>query len=228
MPSWNEKAHVIPTINVNRLPCNSPCEHYTPRPASGHGENCSAKPVPVPCPIPRSVTFTVRPGGCECVINGPFRPLGYQHGPECPARPIKVVCYISGGTWEESEVAETEHAPVDDVPHGADSWAPLRIADACRARWALVKRVVLGVPEAEAYMKWPVGLTLYAQRDAVFSALAEQARLEEAMLAAQERTVKAIASPRLTTGPSDLEQRPSAQAMTVFVERLIEQVGVMP
>lgn len=199
---------MTPTINVNLSQCECRIARAAAAargPASDrHWGTCPAAPILIPCPIPRSVTFEV---ALECK----------EHGGRCQhAAPIRVTCSISGKTWEESEVTDI----LDPGITSADMFR------ACRDRWALVKALVLGGnhdPESHPYE----ARVLFNQRDAVFAALAVQARLEVEMLEAQQRTVAAIASPRLTTGETRPEDRPSAQALAVYVERLVEQISVL-
>jgi hypothetical protein len=184
-----------PTINVNLAKCACGCPVFP----NTHTADCPGKPVDIPLPLDavRSVTFTVRLGECStlalCEVRGG---LLQNHAPQCPAHPIRVTCSISGKTWEESEVMETKYTPVDDVPRGADSWAPLRIADICRDRWALVKAL-----------------------------LAEQARLEESLLGAVARTVAVLKSTKFTMTRVSDSERPSTKALGIFVRDIIQQVG---
>lgn len=254
MPSWNEKPHTKPLININLRLCDcgyiedasaaqrahasGPCviESFLVR----HLDRCASAPVIIHCRIPRSVTFTVAAGGCTCGADAYNTRKSSErasfvqakHCGDCRARPIRVACSIGGKTWEESEVddLETHNAPPDAV-HATEGLDVLQVA---RERWALVKALVAGqhgdavkVVRSSQSISWSVLGPMLQQRDAVFSALAEQARLEVAMLSAQDRTVKAIGSPRLTASAREPNERPSAQALSIYVEQLIEQVGVL-
>jgi hypothetical protein len=223
MPSWNEKAHVTPTVNVNLYTyCGDGihCRH------AGHGS------VPIPCPIPRSVTFTVRLGECTCQHVREIR--GGRHADDRPARPIRVACSISGKTWEGSEVdglIEPHRlafgiAPIDDE-------VIERLTEIARERWALVKALLTGGIYTLSARFPPDAVDaihrLHMQRDAVYSALADMARAEEAAVAAQHRCDEALGVfPHIGPDHRTLPQeRPSAARAAAYVERLIEQVSVL-
>lgn len=203
-----------PTVNVNLKSCS--CEPGTAK----EWTECSAAPVLIPCPIPRSVTFEVQVRDCGHKEGHPITcpwPVGYV---------VKVSCSISGETWEESEVA--------DVEKRGDQWldqfeegAALRI---CRERWALVKALLLHHGEVSGHTVFtPESLPLLQQRDAVFSALSDMARAEEAAMAAQQRVDEAFPSDRYAR-QGDTDHRavwPSVNRLARYVERLVEQVGVM-
>lgn len=208
-----------PTINVNIAVC-----HCGPDPHCTHHN----KPLHLPCPIPRSVTFVVL-GKCACATTpGPMllpRTVGLveeAHGRDCPARPVKVSCSISGATWEESHISawETE----DGI--GLNTTEEARAAD---ERWALVKALVL--EQDEEWRKDPrsEGWNLQPQRDAVYAALADMARAEEAALKAQKMADDAFSSARYAkVGDSDHRAAPpSVNRLRRYVEHLIEQVGVL-
>lgn len=180
-------------------------------------------PILIPCPIPRSVTFTVRLGECVCGA-----PPAWNHIPGCPARPIRVTCSISGKTWDESEAHDVEATEPNllTLPVGVPP-----VLRACRARWALVKALVTGEPlgrrDADRVSDGIAIIELFGQRDAVFAALADMARTEIATLAAQESVVELLDSKRVIFRPTPEGARPSAQALEVYIERLIEQVSVL-
>lgn len=246
MPSWTEKPHVIPTINVNLRPCscfgnyaNIGAAQATARPIH-HDQPCrEGSPVLIPCPIPRSVTFEVSLGKCSCEpmrlgkeVGGKIATITTHHE-GCAGRPIRVSCSISGKTWEEGEVADSWPAD-DDGSGNLDGLDWPNELSACRARWALVKALVLGWNgEAVGAVAAAGGIGLdvigpmFQQMRTVYSALCEMVRTEGALLAAQERMVNLLDSKRVTFRPPEEGARPSAQAMAVYVERLIEQVGVM-
>lgn len=208
-----------PTINVNLKPHLMSCHNRTPE---RHTFGCPGTPVLIPCPIPRSVTFTVRLGECNCPSQArgvsALWPSG--HAPQCPARPLRVTCSISGKTWEESEVVEVEKR--------GDQWldqfeenAALRI---CRERWALVKMLVLGMGILSERTR-----ELQVQRDAVYASIADMARAEDAVWQAQERACRSVDSAFIPDNFMNAEphSRPSASILERYVERLIEQIGVL-
>lgn len=211
-----------PVVNVNLKPCDKGCGAVERRVfAHGHATTCAAIPVPIPCRPPSSVPFQVALGECArgCTTQRPGQP----HYADCPARPVKVSCYISGSTWEESEVTDWETRAFTFT--GGGEWE--RAGAACRARWALVKALVLNQPIGPAYVHVDGVRTLAIQRDAAYSALADMARAEEAALAAQ----RALAPHRLQTRgwvhrPKS-EDRPSAGFLWRYVELLIEQVSIL-
>jgi hypothetical protein len=93
------------TINVNLEKCDCGHAAWVERGhiSYQHDAHCPAVPIPLSCPIPRSVTLTVvLSPGCYCERLG----IGADphHVPNCPARPIRVSCSISGATWAESDV----------------------------------------------------------------------------------------------------------------------------
>lgn len=231
----------IPTINVNLTKCS--CGEARVRALHGaipeaHLPTCSAFPVLIPCPIQRSVTFEVALGECICPMGPPPRKESWMddigHALECPARPIKVACSISG-TWEASEARDAMrvgamgreyHIPTDD-----------KIQAAVRERWALVKALVLGarierdpLPSFSSADSDKAVAALFAQRDAVFSALADMARAEEQVWTAQERACRTMEATFIPDNFMNEEphSRPSASILERYVERLIEQVGVPP
>lgn len=212
-----------PTINVN---LTSHCYDCGSSPPGPHATECAAlevklRPVLIPCPVPRSVTFEVRLGGCDCFPSGhrsvPVPPMR-AHSPQCASQPVRVSCSISGKTWEESEVTECEaNIPGDGYP--ANLMGP------CRERWASVKALVLGA-RASDYTGWcgsslRAFAGLFTQRDAVYAALADMARAEEAIRVSHAAIDKAMGLPWSESEP--LSQR----ALERYVERLIEQVGVL-
>lgn len=226
MPSWNEKPHFTPAVNVNLKPCSSPvlCAEM-PASDTGHLLTCAAAPILLPCPLPRSVTLEVRWGECT---RDPFICDLPQHGTTCPARPIRVSCSISGKTWAESEPFDM-HQP--DGGYLVDAKTQTLI----RERWALVKALVLGYSAWDYAMSHAKAVPLatitamLAQRDTVFSALADMARAEEAAFAAQERAEKAYPYHRLgrVGDGSHAGPRPSRARLAAYVEFLVEQVGVL-
>jgi hypothetical protein len=152
MPSWTEKPHVTPTINVDLAP--------------------SGATNPIPCHIPRAVAFYVALGECTCGGG-----LVTAHSPGCPARPVRVDCNISGETWATSDAFEASLPALCRVPTSDDIDAALVAA---RERWALVKALVMG-KETAAQLN-AHGLSLAKQRDSVFAALADMARAESTII----------------------------------------------
>lgn len=222
MPSWNEKSHVTPTININLEQCTRGRCGPDPFGTFRHdSDTCAATPVLIPLPLDafRSVTFTVRLGECICPANGGVGAASWNPPPECvpscPARPIRVTCSISGTTWESSEASEVTDIDIPEHLISADVIDP--IANACGARWALVKALVLGLSTTPALSHHP---ELVAQRDAVYAAIAGMA------LADAARTQAWIALPlelRKGPGPTSL----AGEVLERYVARLIEQVGIL-
>lgn len=236
MPSWNEKPVVIPEINVN---LEHQCPSWCPKTHDGshdveHAASCYARPVLIPCPIPRSVTFEVALGECVCPANGGRGAASWNPPPAClptcPARPIRVSCSISGETWAESE-AENPEVQGREWASGRERLAALA---ACRERWALVKAVLSGIRAASYFTErsplFKRRETLFAQRDAVFAALCEMAQAELAAWEAQKNLVGLLPAnvPTQSGGHAVLAGRePSAYFLAAYVEHLIEQVGVL-
>ena len=206
----------IPVVNVNLAARHGAC-------SPGHHDSPECEPLNIPCPIPRSVTLTLRLG--ECTENPRYR--GSGHHRDCPARPIRVSCSISGKTWEESAPTDLELAPAPS--DAGDTYA--RVLVAVQGRWALVKALVLNLPPLD-----PVTvagrarlLALLTQRDAVFAALADMARAEAAHNAAARVLVNAC-PPALGRALMNIDPAiPGAGRFLVrYVEHLIEQVGALP
>ena len=231
------------TINVNLRQCvcfgnyaNIGATPETVKPVE-HNEPCrDGSPVLIPLPLDvfRSATFTValgecmgiRPGGCLSEASREWFKFAERHRQECPARPVQVECSITSpdGTWEKSEVTQVERL---------GGWAlqqeereAMRI---CRDRLALVKALVLGRPQVQPDGKWLDAPTdLFTQRDAVYAALADMARAEDAAIQAQRTAsglIQAFDPERTHRGDPGL--RPSAGFLDRYVERLIEQVGAL-
>lgn len=213
---------MTPQINVNLKPCTCPpgslavgIVHFSNR--------CDATPLPIPCPIPRSVTFEVTLGDCdgrECYSQF-MRLESVSHGPSCPANPMKVSCSIDGETWAGSEVTGVE------VVHPLAPPFP-SLLEIARKRWALVKSLVLGhsiegCPETIRNMR--------AQRDAVFAALADMARAEEASWSAQSRAVSLLDEWHDDGWHLNPETHgdtlPSSKLLSAYVSHLLEQVSTL-
>jgi hypothetical protein len=223
-----------PAINVN---VNALCLCRFPEWGRPHAQDCPGAPVLIPCPIPRSVTFWVVLGECSgCGLSQSRSRDGFvRHDTDCPARPIRASCSISGETWEESEVVACEYwtGPgrlVIEVSAAAPAWA------ASRDRWALVKALVLGHMRGGSITP-PLGpAVLFEQRDAVYGALATMRRSEQAAHAAFLALPMDLRQASILTkqcGPVAADpveggiDLPSAKIFAIYVERLIEQVVVL-
>lgn len=201
-------------INVNLAPCRCP----VPVGSAQHWEEqCAAKPLLLPCPIPPSFTAKVVLGAClksECyTAHGDFSRTVHRH--DCPARPVAVSCSTSGSTWEESEVTEIETVG----PTGK----PREVIAAAHARWALAKALVLGHDDLSALLTGPMAVDLLTQRDAVFAALV---RIERGHL----ETMGGVNDINTIMRRPAFGLAPSAVAVGMledYVERLIERVGVI-
>lgn len=207
----------IPVVNVN---LRAGCGCFVPEnrdPSTGHYPGCPCSPVIIPCPIPRSVTLTVRLGECACPYGDG---IGTVHDGWCPGRPITVTCSISGKTWPESEVDDGE-PDIAGLAGRIDNEKRKTIMAACRALWALVKVLVLGHTDLSALLTGPKALELLAQRDAVFAALADMARHEGALADALGDFETALRGEPTAIGGM---RRFSHDALARYVERLIEQV----
>jgi hypothetical protein len=209
-----------PTINVNLDTC-ARFEHCED---GYHDPVCpKSKPVLIPCPIPRTVEFQVTLG--ECTVCPPNRE-GVGHFASCAAYPVKVVCSIYGKTWAESEVNDMEcHRGTHDAHVCATEG--LDVLQVARARWALVKALVLGHTDLSALLTGPKALELLAQRNAVFAALAGMARAEEAAYTAQAHLAEHLGATVERFHARTSEMRPSAAWSCLYVESLIEQVGIL-
>lgn len=215
----------IPVVNVNLAKCTCLPGFSAASGVNEHAGFCPATPVPIPCRPPPSFTCAVVLGECHgaCLIINNTR--GYTreivHDDTCPARPVKVSCSISGA-WEESEVTNVDIATTGRFL-GWDEEG--RCIAACRARWALVKALVLGMPQPdvmEMVGRWNIA-DLFAQRDAVYAALADMARAEDMGDAAAERATKAMGSRAAqSTWP-----RRSVPRLAEYVERIMEQVSIL-
>jgi hypothetical protein len=226
-----------PVINVNLAQCDKACEQHDPAllPDGGHWTGCAAKPILIPCPIRRSVTFHVALGECrppKChqslAVAGAYgitKPSGI-HSTECPARPIRVACSVSGKTWAESEVKDVETRDETWHPSAPRSY---RALSACRARWALVKALVLGEALSPTYTLSADARKVVEQRDAVFSALADMALAEMSMETAIEAMNSTMyAGPRGTRWAPiyEVPESKAQDALERYVEHLIEQVSL--
>lgn len=225
-------------VNVNLARCDCGEKHL--RYSGGeHRVTCPGKPVLVPLPLEpwRPVTMTVRLGECTCIpLRGPLA-VGlnpWSCDPICPARPIKVTCSIRGKTWEESEVAEVDWQTRNE--RGDWNPSPMSHAErdaalaACRDRWALVQALVTGETPSDPFGRPVVIPPLYLQRNAVFAAICEMVRHENAAALAQERALKAMDVPWIDYGGcpghhSIMDgRRPSVVLLARYVGKMIEEV----
>jgi hypothetical protein len=128
-----------PAINVN---VNALCLCRFPEWGRPHAQDCPGAPGLIPCPIPRSFTFWVVLGECSgCGLSQSRSRDGFvRHDTDCPARPIRVSCPISGETWEESEVDDddVEIAPGQNAVHWLDAEEKARAAAVARDAWRSV------------------------------------------------------------------------------------------
>lgn len=210
-------------INVNLEPCPISTSH-----THGPDSLCIGRPVLIPCPVPRTVTFEVQLGECAG-CGSPGESLA-GHDAMCPARSVRVSCSIGGdGTWVGSEVFTADNSDRHDGLFPAHLRIDVVLA-ACRERWALVKALVTGKPFIPNNWDGPASvMALFTQRDAVFAALAAMARAEMAALRAQYRADEAFPSARFAK-PGDADHRalgPSVNRLARFVEYLVEKVGVL-
>lgn len=226
---------MTPTINVNLTPCSCPPH----RKGFHYSSVCGAASVLIPCPIPRSVTFEVRLGKCHNAdlpepermgrrcISHPCDVTRIEHSSACPARPIRVTCSIGGETWEESEVDSTEAYDLSE--HEA-----LTTTGVVRDRWALVKALVLGESlgrrSADSVDAGVALVDLFGHRDAVFDALCDMARAEEAQGRASSVVADVVGlhwpwgtRTRETAGT----EAPSSRALSALVAHIIERVGAL-
>lgn len=222
MPSWTEKPHTTPTIDVNLTRCACPGP-VTRQERPSHFIDCPGKPILIPCPVRRSVTFEVVLGWlCDCRNRETS-----THLPRCPRDGVRVSCSISGRTWEESKVEDM------DIPPSilADMVATNRVMAACRERWELMKALVLGASKVsefpESFRMVPAVSEMMGQRTLVFAALADAARLSIARAAALNKASKA-AGLAYQYAESVEEDSEPAIVLADYVEHLIEQVGVLP
>lgn len=228
---------ITPTINLNPKPCASWCPVTHTIGETTHDTHCPGKPVLVPLSLEpwRSVTLTVALGECIDARECSLRTHEGGHRIDCPARPIRVACSVSGNTWEESEVRSLSEFP--DTITGATRD---RLFEACRDRWALVKALVLGASKVsafpEAFRMIPAVSEMLVQRDAVFAALADLRRTEMAAHAAllalpMDLRKSMIIAKQCGPVAADPEgggiDLPSTKLLAVYVQRLIEQVGAL-
>jgi hypothetical protein len=223
---------MTPTINVNLNPCT--CKAATPYGNAATGTctgSCPGAAVLIPLSLQffRSITFEVALGECSETCRQ-YMPNG-QHTANCPGRPVRVSCSISGKTWEESE-------PFDFGDADGHRFVTDTGVERVRERWALVKALVLGAKwgtcprDVDEIAKRHLNLvaTLFNQRDALYAELTDLALDEQSAFGSQERAVKAMGE--ATFMPDNFHRaepiaRASASILARYVERLIEQVGVL-
>jgi hypothetical protein len=222
---------MTPTINVNLTPCDGFCE------LPYHAQCSVAFPILIPCSLQffRSVTFEVVLGECTSPVMCATFTKGAGHILACTnRRTIRVSCFIDGETWPETEVGEID-VHESQNPGAQDTE---RILAACRERWALVKALVLGAKwgtcprDVDEIAKRHLNLvaTLFNQRDALYAELTDLARDEQSAFGSQERAIKAMGE--LSFLPDNYHRaepiaRASASILARYIERLIEQVGVL-
>lgn len=244
----------IPEINVNLKSCscsagrlNAARRCGNPRPVDPLpcDDGCAGAPVIVRCPLPPVVTFLVVREECTCKWDEYVCPVGHRialtagetcadcsrpmvpyHADACPAQPVEVTCRIGGdGTWEESKV--TSFDP------GDERWGkpPVTTITAMRARWEVVKALVLGRGRhVEDNASWPEAL--FNERDVVFAKLKAMAVGEQAASAARKELLCILPAQAALWAPNSealaRERSPSsARFLERCIERLIAQVGEM-
>lgn len=201
----------LSAINVNLKPCDSArmpgwtCPHT----------HCAAKPIHTPCPIPPSVTLTVRRVECDrrCLERRDW------HEDTCPAHPITVVCSLRGARWDTSEIGEVK------VHHAAgQETSPAELLRIAHERWGFLRSLLLGHSMTDCPEQIQ---NLRPRRDAMFAALADEARAEDAAFRAQGRALSELGDP-LPPEPFHRElpeDRPSARMLERYVRQLVSQVG---
>lgn len=225
-------------VNVNLRPCV--CPVGWPAADGGHfprlseAMGCDAAPILIPCPIPRSVVFAVTLGECVCPARA--IPTGAPHRDYCPGRPTRVVCDIGGKDWASSEVTDVDNPHDPNGRWGAGSGDLFRSTiAACRARWEVVKSVLLKgrVPNITGFgpAATETVFRLCEQHKTVFAALARLVQAEEAIHLGEasllERIPRTIAPPLWHTHSVHGEVRPSGRWLSAYVDLLIEQVGAL-
>lgn len=219
----------VPTINVNLTPCNCGLASRTPTyPPTPHQDHCSGKPILIPCRLHESFTCDVVLGECACqnVVAGGMMVPGAHHV-RCPARPVRVSCSISGKTWEQSfPVADWDMVTERFV----GAYRPV-VWPAITDRWALVKALVTGgtehdIPEPLRYYR--IVARWVHQRNEVYAALADMARLEEALHNAAGRSATALRACGARVERKGVPLfAPTEHDLTTYVRRMIEQVGAL-
>lgn len=205
---------MIPGINVNMTFCAlcRDCDH-----APEQAARCPGAPVLVPCPIGRA--------------HGPMK---IQHP---TLGDVEVMLTISGDTWETSAISEVVLVWRDGARHAEEEgWPTQRDCDAAHDIgvhfWNVVKNyLTLPAPSFSSSPILAPIAALYVQRDAVFAALVDMSRAEDAAREAQARCDAAAPFPIVAPGAShnlSPERRPSATRLASFVSYLLEQVQVLP
>lgn len=201
-----------PELNVNLRRCDCPTLMMPDVP---HLQTCPGTPVLIPCPIPRSVTFTVRLGECRCLNKD--RAADGLHADSCPARPIRVSCSSGGETWPDSKVIACDSRDLVFVPDA--------VSAACRARWEIVKALVTGRHSIDSTRGLDLAWldAIFTQRDAVLAKVATLARSEQAYAAAYSDAWLSIGQRKAP----NMEGLTSTTILGEYVEHIIEQAGVL-
>jgi hypothetical protein len=219
-----------PAINVNTTQCD--ClptgNHPTDNPADievRHSTQCASRPILIPCPIPRSVTFEVGLGGpCSCASFGIAHG---KHAQGCKGAPVNVSCSISGETWEGSEVDDASGSPdlLEDDKAAVRTMAALEVA--CRARWEIVKALVTGY--TGDFARFAPGnaavVALRNQRDTVFAKLAKVRAHEDGLYDALGELPGEIAG--YAGRPVDARFDFAERALASYVASLVASVGTL-
>lgn len=209
-------------INVNLAACTF---YGVCNVRGAHIDKCPGKPVLVPLPLEpwRTVRMKVRLGECRCINKD--RADDGLHAASCPARPIEVTCSIGGKDWPSSEATEVERSVNDDHIMGDHRMGLL--ADACRSLWDVV-RAMLTNPGLRI-TGWAGSVAMYETRDAVYAAICEMARHEDAHAQARQHAYDAMdASGHIADSEhvrARITPRESSVVLAAYVQRLIEQVG---
>lgn len=198
-----------PTINVNLKPCRPLCP-FGWGGRTTHAEDCPGAPVVIPCPIPRSVTFEVRLGECTCASDPDDTTHAMPpavHLSSCRSRPVRVSCSISGKTWEESKVGDID-------PTGRYEIDLPTARDDLDTRWALVKERLIAPHDGARKCD--------CDRCLLFSALSDMAQAESVILQRFADIDRVYTNRR-----RDAFKGHAASELAAYVERMIEQVGVL-
>lgn len=216
----------IPSINVNiREQSCSPRCHFGLK-FRTHNNGCPRSPILLPCRLPPSFAIdVVLSPGCYCERLG----IGAEprHVPNCPSRPIRVACEISGSAWEDSDISDVEPVQGQDFPDANKSDASAVAFGHARERWALLKALITGGRPA---LSTDPSYRLTEQRDAMYAAIADMARAEDAASEAQDRAHVALGDDLRLKPHHNIEapDRPSTYMLERYVERVIELVGELP
>lgn len=223
-----------PTINVNLSKCDCSAGRLNAARRAGNPNpvdplpcdaDCPGRPVRIRCEIPEHVTFWVA-GECfeaakqALLSNAKTRCGLWTHDRACPARPVKVICVISGETWAKSEVASFDP--------GNEEWGkpPTTTIAAMRALWAVAKGLVLG---QRAFLTNDTIQELEARRDTVFAKLTAMVRAEEAHMEAMHGVLGSGIPEALQVKIGKMTpEDTSPRVLEAFTKYLIAQVGQCP